>query len=96
MARCRVCGIVGGFVNRSGWSERAAFIAGCVLFPALIVPHLCATKTHPTSNWAIIIMATEFRILAGGMLLAVLRHVLRGGDLRWHSPSPHARSSPRP
>ena len=107
-----VSGIVGGLVDRSGWGdwgERAAFIAGCVLLPALIVPGLWATETHITSNYAVIIaagllvglgtrlsngctsghgvcgisrlslrgiVATVFYILAGGIMLALMRHVL--------------------
>ncbi len=107
-----VSGIVGGLVDRSGWGdwgERAAFIAGCVLLPALIVPRLWATETHITSNYAVIIaagllvglgtrlsngctsghgvcgisrlslrgiVATVFYILAGGIMLALMRHVL--------------------
>ena len=107
-----VSGIVGGLVDRSGWGdwgERAAFIAGCVLLPALIVPRLWATETHITSNYAVIIaagllvglgtrlsngctsghgvcgisrlslrgiVATVFYILAGGIMLVLMRHVL--------------------
>lgn len=107
-----VSGIVGGLVDRSGWGdwgERAAFIAGCVLFPALIVPRVWATETHLTSNYVVIIVAgllvglgtrlsngctsghgvcgisrlslrgivaTVFYILAGGLMLALMRHVL--------------------
>ena len=107
-----VSGIVGGLVDRSGWGdwgERAAFIAGCIVLPALIVPRLWATETHITGNYAVIIIAgllvglgtrlsngctsghgvwgisrlslrgivaTVFYILAGGMMLALARHVL--------------------
>jgi hypothetical protein len=107
-----VSGIVGGLVDRSGWGdwpERAAFIAGCILLPMLIVPRLWLTETHITGNYAVIvvagllvglgtrlsngctsghgvcgisrlslrgIVATVFYILAGGMMLALMRHVL--------------------
>jgi uncharacterized protein len=107
-----VSGIVGGLVDRSGWSdwaERAAFIAGCVILPALIVPRLWPTETHLTGNYAVIIaagllvglgtrlsngctsghgvcgisrlslrgiVATVFYILAGGITMALMRHVL--------------------
>ena len=107
-----VSGIVGGLVDGSewgDWAQRAAFIAGCILVPALIVPRLWATETHLTGNYAVIIVAgllvgigtrlsngctsghgvcgisrlslrgivaTVFYIVAGGMMLALMRHGL--------------------
>ena len=54
-------GIVGGLVDRTGWStwaERSAFIAGLIVVPALIVP-LYATEvsTHLTDNLVVVIAA---------------------------------------
>lgn len=106
-----VSGILGGLVDRSGWKdwpERAAFLAGTLALPALVVPGLWDTATHLTGNWAVIIVggllvgigtrlangctsghgvcgisrlslrgivATVFYVLAGGVMLALMRHV---------------------
>jgi uncharacterized membrane protein YedE/YeeE len=107
-----ISGIIGGLVDRSGWStwrERAAFILGLVAVPALLHQIWGATATHITTNWLVIgiagvlvglgtrlangctsghgvcgisrlslrgIVATVFYILAGGLTMALLRHML--------------------
>ncbi len=104
-------GILGGLVDRTGWSswaERTAFIFGTMAIPALIVPRLWQSETHLTGNLPVIIaggllvglgtrlangctsghgvcgisrlslrgiVATVFYILAGGLMLALMRHV---------------------
>jgi uncharacterized membrane protein YedE/YeeE len=106
-----VSGIIGGLVDRSGWSnwsERLVFVLAMAALPALIVPGLWDTQTHLTSNSAVIIaggllvgigtrlangctsghgvcgisrlsvrgiVATVIYILAGAMMLSLMRHV---------------------
>jgi uncharacterized protein len=54
-------GIVGSLVDRSGWSnwaERAAFIAGLVLVPMLMLPlYTVEVSTNLTGNLAVVIAA---------------------------------------
>jgi uncharacterized protein len=54
-------GIIGGLVDRSGWStwaERAAFIAGLVLVPALMLPLWSVpVTTNITTNLGAIVAA---------------------------------------
>lgn len=53
-------GILGGLVDRSGWStaaERLAFIAGLVLVPPLLVPLYRVVDTRITDNVAVIVAA---------------------------------------
>ena len=53
-------GIIGGLVDGSGratWAERAAFIAGIVLMPVLVVPFYREVDTHLTPNLAVVIVA---------------------------------------
>jgi uncharacterized membrane protein YedE/YeeE len=53
-------GILGGLVDRTGWStaaERIAFIAGLVLVPMAIVPLYKVVDTNITDNWAVIVVA---------------------------------------
>lgn len=53
-------GILGGLIDRTGWAtwaERAAFIAGVVLAPALLLPLYDDVDTHITGNWAVIVVA---------------------------------------
>lgn len=105
-------GIIGGLIDRSGWSnwaERLVFLFGLIAVPPLLVPLYRVVDTHITSNWAVIviggllvgigtrwangctsghgvcgisrlslrgIVATVFYIVAGGLTLALLRHVL--------------------
>lgn len=105
-------GIIGGLIDRSGWSnwaERLVFLFGLIAVPPLVVPLYRVVDTHITSNGAVIviggllvglgtrwangctsghgvcgisrlslrgIVATVFYIVAGGLTLALLRHVL--------------------
>ena len=54
-------GIIGGLVDRSGWSswaERGVFLAGVFLLPLLLVPLLDReAATHLTGNAAVVIAA---------------------------------------
>ena len=54
-------GIVGGLVDRSGWSswaERLSFIAGLVLVPALMLPFFTTpVSTNLTGNMAVVVAA---------------------------------------
>jgi len=54
-------GIIGGLVDRSGWSswaERAAFIAGLALVPALMLPLWSApVTTNITPNLGAVVLA---------------------------------------
>lgn len=105
-------GIIGGLVDGSGrstWPERASFLAGLILIPALIARAMGGSDTHLTTNLPLIvaagllvglgtrlangctsghgvcgisrlslrgIVATVFYILAGGLVMAVARHLL--------------------
>lgn len=107
-----VSGVLGGLVDRSGWSdwpERAAFLTGNVLAPLGLVWLFWPSATHITGNWIVIIaagllvgigtrlangctsghgvcgisrlslrgiVATVFYVLAGGLMMALMRHVL--------------------
>jgi len=53
-------GILGGLVDRTGWAtwaERASFIAGLVLVPAIGVALVGGAQTHVTSNLWVVIVA---------------------------------------
>jgi len=54
-------GIIGGLVDRSGWAtwaERAAFLAGLALVPALILPfYTVPVSTHITDNMPAVVLA---------------------------------------
>lgn len=53
-------GIIGGLVDRSGWStgaERLVFLAGVFALPVLLTPLVGAVDTHVTDNWLVIIAA---------------------------------------
>lgn len=53
-------GIIGGLVDRSGWSganERMAFLAGLVLIPAVIVALVGGADTKLTGNMAAVVAA---------------------------------------
>jgi len=53
-------GIIGGLVDRSGWStanERMAFLAGLVLVPAVIVALVGGAETNLTGNLAAVVAA---------------------------------------
>lgn len=105
-------GIIGGLIDRSGWSdwaERLAFLLGLIAVPPLLMPLYAAVDTRLTDNLAVVIVAgilvglgtrvangctsghgvcgisrlslrgitaTVFYILAGGLVMAVARHVL--------------------
>lgn len=66
-------GIIGGLVDgsgRSNWQERAAFIAGLVLAPMLIVPLYTEVDTKLTSNLAVVAIA--------GLLVGIGTRVANG------------------
>ena len=67
-------GIIGGLVDRTGWStwaERAAFIAGLALIPALIRPfYAVPVQTYVTNNIPLIIVA--------GLLVGIGTRVANG------------------
>lgn len=67
-------GLIGGLVDRSGWStwtERAAFLAGLVVIPALMLPlYRVEVSTNITSNLAVVI--------AGGLLVGVGTRLANG------------------
>ncbi|MCC5984264.1 MAG: YeeE/YedE family protein [Rhodobacteraceae bacterium] len=67
-------GIIGGLVDRSGlrdWAERAAFLAGLVVVPALMLPlYRVEVSTNITSNLAVII--------AGGLLVGIGTRLANG------------------
>lgn len=52
-------GIVGGLVDGSGGfkSERAAFLAGLVIVPGVVVVLAGGAETHLTGNWGVVILA---------------------------------------
>ncbi len=55
-----VSGILGGLVDGTGWSswtDRAAFLAGTIAVPAILVLVVPGAATHLTGNWAVIIAA---------------------------------------
>lgn len=66
-------GILGGLVDRSGWStaaERMAFVAGLVLIPPLLVPLYRVVDTRITDNVAVIV--------AGGLLVGLGTRLANG------------------
>ncbi|KGE02747.1 YeeE/YedE family protein [Pseudohaliea rubra] len=67
-------GIIGGLVDRSGWSswaERLVFLAGVFLLPVLLVPTLDRqASTHLTGNW--------FVVVAAGLLVGVGTRIANG------------------
>ncbi|WP_425052844.1 YeeE/YedE family protein [Psychromarinibacter sp. S121] len=53
-------GILGGLVDGSGksnWTERAAFIAGLIVVPLLMLPIYTEVDTHISTNPAVLIAA---------------------------------------
>ncbi|WP_341366474.1 YeeE/YedE thiosulfate transporter family protein [Yoonia sp. BS5-3] len=53
-------GLLGGLVDGTGqhdWAERAAFIAGLVVTPAIIAFAMGGAQTHLTGNIAVILIA---------------------------------------
>jgi len=67
-------GIIGGLVDRTGWStwaERVAFLAGLALVPALLKPlYTVPVETGVTSNLA--------AIVAAGLLVGVGTRIANG------------------
>ena len=67
-------GIIGGLVDRSGWSswaERLAFLGGVFLLPVLLVPLLDReASTHLTGNVAVVI--------AAGLLVGIGTRIANG------------------
>lgn len=66
-------GIIGGLVDSSGrsnWQERAAFIAGLIIAPALLVPLYTEVDTHLTTNLAVVAIA--------GLLVGIGTRVANG------------------
>lgn len=66
-------GIVGGLVDGSGkttWLERAAFLLGLLVVPALMLPLYAEVDTHVTSNLALVIIA--------GLLVGIGTRVANG------------------
>ncbi|MFN3955334.1 MAG: YeeE/YedE family protein [Pararhodobacter sp.] len=54
-------GIIGGLIDRSGWStwaERLAFVAGLVVVPFAMLPlYRAEVSTHLTTNLAVVVAA---------------------------------------
>ena len=53
-------GILGGLIDRSGWStgaERLAFVAGLVAVPGLLTWLILPVETHLTSNLVLLVAA---------------------------------------
>lgn len=53
-------GIIGGLVDRSGWStgvERIVFLVGVALLPVLLMPFYREVDTHITDNYAVLVAA---------------------------------------
>lgn len=83
-----ISGLFGGLIDGSGWgnwAERAAFVAGLVGMPALLVRHW-PTEAHVTGNWAVLV--------AGGVLVGVGTR-LANGCTSGHGVCGMARLSPR-
>ena len=54
-----ITGILGGLLDRSGWSsagERLAFVFGLIAVPPLLVPLYSSVSTHISSNWLVIVV----------------------------------------
>ena len=66
-------GIIGGLIDRSGWSnwaERAVFLAAVFLLPMLLLPTMGPVDTHVTDNW--------FVLVAAGLLVGVGTRIANG------------------
>lgn len=53
-------GIIGGLVDRSGWSnwaERVVFLTAVFLLPFLLLPATGPVDTHVTDNWLVLVGA---------------------------------------
>ncbi len=67
-----ISSIFGGLIDGSGhvnWAERAAFVAGLILLPAVMAQRMDA-QTHITGNWGLII--------AGGLLVGLGTRLANG------------------
>ena len=67
-----ISGIFGALIDgsaRANWPERAAFVGGLVLVPAVLAPFLVA-QTHITGNFGLII--------AGGLLVGLGTRLANG------------------
>lgn len=68
-----ITGILGGLLDRSGWSnagERLAFVLGLIAVPPLLVPLYSSVSTHISSNWLVIV--------AGGFLVGLGARLANG------------------
>ena len=68
-----ITGILGGLLDRSGWSnagERLAFVLGLIAVPPLLVPLYSSVSTHIRSNWLVIV--------AGGFLVGLGARLANG------------------
>ncbi|SEW20048.1 hypothetical protein SAMN04488515_1557 [Cognatiyoonia koreensis] len=66
-------GIIGGLVDgsaKAAWAERAAFLAGLFIIPAVLAYLMGGSDTHLTSNVAVIIVA--------GLLVGIGTRVANG------------------
>ncbi len=66
-------GIIGGLVDKSGWStgkERIAFLAGVLIMPMLLMPFYSGIDTHVTSNFVVLI--------AAGLLVGIGTRIANG------------------
>ncbi|MFY0679498.1 MAG: YeeE/YedE family protein [Thalassovita sp.] len=66
-------GIIGGLVDRSGWStgtERLLFLAGVFLMPLLLLPFIGSADSHLTSNPIV--------LFAAGLLVGVGTRLANG------------------
>lgn len=82
-------GILGGLIDRSGWSnwaERLAFIAGLVIVPGVIASLAGGGATHATTNIAVLI--------PGGVLVGIGTR-LANGCTSGHGVCGISRLSPR-
>ena len=67
-----ISGIFGALIDGSGranWPERAAFVGGLIVVPAILV-RLIPAQTHITENWGLII--------AGGLLVGLGTRLANG------------------
>ncbi len=66
-------GIIGGLVDKSGWStgkERIAFLAGVLIMPMLLMPFYSGVDTHVTGNLVVLI--------AAGLLVGIGTRIANG------------------
>ncbi|OUS22151.1 hypothetical protein A9Q95_03750 [Rhodobacterales bacterium 59_46_T64] len=66
-------GIIGGLVDKSGWSngkERIAFLIGVLVMPLVLMPFFSDTDTHVTNNYIVLI--------AAGLLVGIGTRIANG------------------